>query len=88
MSETGKKNTLSLVERMKQKVQSQQPYGGETPVHAASINVRDCPNCGAARAQQDGLTHCAYCGFEFIRTSLTDGLYIQESDNTQKKDHV
>ncbi len=80
--ETGKKNTLSLLERMKQKAQSQQSYGGETHMNEARVDVRDCPNCGAGRAQQDGLTHCAYCGFEFINKPLTDGLYIKESDNS------
>lgn len=84
MSEAEKKNTLSLLEKMKQKAQSQQPYGGETQQKSASLQVRDCPNCGAGRAQQDGLTHCAYCGFEFINTPLSNGLHIKESDNSKK----
>jgi hypothetical protein len=27
----------------------------------------DCPACGAREAKQRGLTHCAYCGYEFIK---------------------
>jgi hypothetical protein len=27
----------------------------------------DCPACGAKEAKQPGLTHCAYCGYEFIK---------------------
>lgn len=27
----------------------------------------DCPACGARDAKQKGLTHCAYCGYEFIK---------------------
>ncbi|WP_459641268.1 hypothetical protein [Flavobacterium sp. CGRL2] len=46
------------------------------------MNVRDCPNCGAGRAKQDGVTHCAYCGFEFITVQLTDGVYIKKEDNS------
>jgi uncharacterized Zn finger protein (UPF0148 family) len=77
-------NKLSFVERMKQKAMAQKNYGGDIKASesVASMDVRDCPNCGAARAQQDGLTHCAYCGFEFISTKLTDGIYIKKENNS------
>lgn len=26
---------------------------------------KDCPACGARKAKQAGLTHCAFCGYEF-----------------------
>lgn len=29
------------------------------------LREKDCPACGARRAKQPGLTHCAYCGHEF-----------------------
>lgn len=32
---------------------------------------KDCPACGARSAKQAGLTHCAYCGYEF--TNPTNG---------------
>jgi uncharacterized Zn finger protein (UPF0148 family) len=48
----------------------------------AKMNAKDCPNCGAGRAKQDGLTHCAYCGFEFLNVKLTDGVYIKKEDNS------
>lgn len=51
-------------------------------INDAKMNVRDCPNCGAGRAKQDGVTHCAYCGFEFITVKLTDGVYIKKEDNS------
>lgn len=73
---------LSFIERMKQRAVSQQTYGGKPDETTAGINGAACPNCGAGRAKQDGLTHCAYCGHTFITTSLTDGHYIRKSDNS------
>jgi uncharacterized Zn finger protein (UPF0148 family) len=71
---------LSFAERMKQKAISQKNYGEdfETGKKDAGISVTDCPNCGAGRAKADGLTHCAYCGFEFISTPLSDGIFIKK----------
>jgi hypothetical protein len=40
------------------------PQGPEQHENAAG---GDCPACGARDAKQPGLTHCAYCGFEFIK---------------------
>jgi uncharacterized Zn finger protein (UPF0148 family) len=76
------KKALSFVEKMKLKAQSQKNYGGETEIKGANMEARDCTNCGAGRAKQDGLTHCAYCGFEFIAVQLTDGLHIKKEDNS------
>ena len=78
------KKALSIVERMKLKAESQVAYGGEAEIKAAGITVRDCPNCGAARAKEDGLTNCGYCGFQFLSVELTDGLYIKKEDNSKK----
>ncbi len=75
--------TLSFLERMKQKAQSQQVYGGECKPVEAKMNVSSCPNCGAGRAKMDGLTKCVYCGFEFISVQLTDGLHITKEDNSK-----
>jgi uncharacterized Zn finger protein (UPF0148 family) len=41
-----------------------------------------CPNCGAGRAKQDGLTHCAYCGYQFLDVELDDGIYLKKEDNS------
>jgi uncharacterized Zn finger protein (UPF0148 family) len=76
------KKALSFVEKMKLKAKSQKNYGGETEIKGANMEARDCPNCGAGRAKQDGLTHCAYCSFEFIAVQLTDGLHIKKEDNS------
>jgi uncharacterized Zn finger protein (UPF0148 family) len=46
------------------------------------MDASDCPNCGAGRAKQDGLTHCAYCGHEFLSVKLTDGIFIKKEDNS------
>jgi len=75
---------LSFAERMKQKALAQKNYGHalERPPEDARMDVKDCPNCGAARAQQDGLTHCAYCGFEFLSVRLTDGIHIKKDNNS------
>ncbi|MDR2146565.1 MAG: hypothetical protein LBE91_08935 [Tannerella sp.] len=76
------KKPISLIERMKQKAMEQKTYGGEYVAQSASVNARACPNCGAGRAEQDGLTHCAYCGFEFLSVELTDGINIKKEDNS------
>jgi uncharacterized Zn finger protein (UPF0148 family) len=76
------KKALSFVEKMKLKAKAQKNYGGETEIKGANMEARDCPNCGAGRAKQEGLTHCAYCGFEFIAVQLTDGLHIKKEDNS------
>jgi uncharacterized Zn finger protein (UPF0148 family) len=76
------KKPLSFVERMKLKALEQKNYGGEIEIKDANMGARDCPNCGAARAKQDGLTKCAYCNFEFIIAPLTDGLHIKKEDNS------
>jgi uncharacterized Zn finger protein (UPF0148 family) len=81
--EQDNKPTLSLIERMKQKAINQKNYGGEYVEEQAKINVRDCPNCGAGRAKQDGLTHCAYCNFEFLSVVLTDGINLKKEDNSK-----
>lgn len=76
------KQTLSFVEQMKQKTMEQKSYGGNYVENEAKVNVRDCPNCGAGRAKQDGLTHCAYCNFEFLSVKLTDGINLKKEDNS------
>lgn len=76
------KKVNSLLDKLKQKAQNQTNYGGETEMTEAKMNSKDCPNCGAGRAKQDGLTHCAYCGFEFLSVKLTDGIYIKKEDNS------
>ena len=78
-----KNKTLSILERMKLKATSQKNYGGETEIKEAGIAVRTCPNCGAGRDKQDGLTKCAYCSFEFHTGELTDGIYIKKENNSK-----
>lgn len=80
MEDTNK--LLSLIEKMKLKAMQQKNYGGDYAEEAAKMNARVCTNCGAGRAGQDGLTHCAYCGFEFIVVKLTDGINIKREDNS------
>lgn len=79
--EKNKKNR-SLLERMKQKAKEQKTYGGEFVESSAGVSTRTCTNCGAGRAEQDGLTHCAYCGFEFLSVKLSDGINIKKGDNS------
>ncbi|WP_276381726.1 hypothetical protein [Flavobacterium sp. H4147] len=76
------KKVSSFLDRLKEKAQNQSNYGGETEINDAQMKLKDCPNCGAGRAKQDGLTHCAYCGFEFLNVKLTDGVYIKKEDNS------
>ncbi|TDW48941.1 hypothetical protein EV144_103461 [Flavobacterium sp. 270] len=76
------KKVSSFLDKLKEKAQKQSNYGGETEIKEAEMNLRNCPNCGAGRAKQDGVTHCAYCKFEFLNVKLTDGLYIKKEDNS------
>lgn len=73
----------SFLDKLKEKAKSQANYGGNAEADAAGMSARTCPNCGAGRAKQDGLTHCAYCAFEFINTTLTDGIHIKKEDNSK-----
>jgi len=86
-AENNEASKLSFTERLKQKAMQQKNYGHEQEQQQdmrAHMAVRDCPNCGAARAETDGLTHCAYCGFQFIGTQLDNGIYIQQQNNSQQ----
>ncbi|PDS25123.1 hypothetical protein B0A77_05445 [Flavobacterium branchiophilum] len=78
------KKPLSFVQKMKLKVQSQKTYGIDenNAFKEAKMDAADCPNCGAGRAKQEGLTHCAYCGHEFLAVKLTDGIFIKKEDNS------
>lgn len=84
MAEEKKPSSLSLLARMKQKVKEQKPYGGEFKPEEAKLKIRVCPNCGAGRSQTDGLTHCTYCGFEFLAVQLNDGIHIKKEDNSKE----
>ena len=79
----GENKTLTLLEKMKLKAQAQKE---ERPVYenkAANMNVNTCPNCGAGRAKQDGITKCGYCGFNFMDIIITKGININEDSNSQ-----
>lgn len=79
-----KNKPLSFVEKMKLKAQNQKSYGIDenNAFKAAKLDATDCPNCGAGRAKQDGLTHCGYCGHAFISVTLSDGIFIKKDDNS------
>jgi uncharacterized Zn finger protein (UPF0148 family) len=78
------KKGLSFLEKLKAKAQAQQKYGGELKEQEANMGTHSCPNCGAGRAKEDGVTHCAYCGHAFIQVKLTDGLHIKKEDNSRE----
>lgn len=80
---SAEKKPMSLIEMMKQKAKTQKMYGGKTEEKPASMTIKDCPNCGAARAQLDGITHCVYCGFEFIAVKISDGINLKKEDNSR-----
>lgn len=76
--------SLSLLQKIKQKAKEQKNYGGEFKGNDPNMSAKTCPNCGAGRASEDGLTHCAYCNFEFLSAPLTDGINIKKQDNSHK----
>ncbi|TPD66994.1 hypothetical protein [Flavobacterium microcysteis] len=77
------KHTHCLLEKLKQKAKEQKFYGNDYVEEPAKLNSRTCTNCGAGRAKEDGLTHCAYCGFEFLSIQLTDGIHLKKEDNSR-----
>ncbi len=79
------KKVNSILDKLKNKVKNQEAYGGRMEEKDAALSIKDCPNCGAGRTQQNGITHCAYCGFEFIAVKVTDGLHIKKEDNAQNR---
>ena len=78
------KKAQSFLEKLKEKAKLQSNYGGDCKPVEAKMEVQNCQNCGAGRAKQDGITHCAYCGFEFLSTIVTDGIYIKKENNSIK----
>ncbi len=82
MAEEKDKRTLSFLEQLKLKATTQPHYGGEITPEDAQMEIRDCPECGAGRAFQKGLTTCAYCGFVFMAVKLTDGIHIKKENNS------
>lgn len=78
------KKTSSFLKKLKEKAKNSENYGGKVEKVNAQMDARICPNCGAGRNKQDGLTLCAYCGFEFIKGSLSNGIYIKKEDNSRQ----
>lgn len=74
---------LSIVQQMKQLAMQQKRE--QFVEQQAGSSVATCPQCGAGRAKHDGLTACAYCGFEYTHTTLTNGIHIRETDNSRKE---
>lgn len=81
--EEADKTPLSLIDRLKLKAVTQKSYGGSIEEEEAKMTARNCPNCGAGRAKNEGLTHCAYCDFEFLSVRLTNGITIKKENNSK-----
>ncbi|MDR1911187.1 MAG: hypothetical protein LBQ52_02425 [Helicobacteraceae bacterium] len=77
------KSSLNFLKNMQNIAVSQKNYGASETVKEMKVAAKLCPNCGAARAKYDGLTRCAYCGYKFIDTSLSDGIFIKKEDNSR-----
>jgi uncharacterized Zn finger protein (UPF0148 family) len=71
-----------ILGNIKKRALAQKSYGGGE-MQAAKAEAKTCPNCGAPRAKQDGLTRCAYCGYTFMDTVLSDGIFLKKADNSQ-----
>ena len=78
------KPKLSLIEKLKIQAKSQTNLGGDFLNNKSKLATINCPNCGAGRAKQDGVTKCTYCNHEFISTKLDDGIHLKTTDNTEK----
>lgn len=75
---------LSIIERLKLQSQQQEQLAGDFMNKPAQLDTQDCPNCGASRAKQDGVTKCAYCNFEFISKKIDDGINLKSTDNSKR----
>ncbi|MDR2132837.1 MAG: hypothetical protein LBP30_05760 [Clostridiales Family XIII bacterium] len=73
---------LSFLENLKKTAATQKSYGESSEPYPPAMDAALCPNCGAGRAKQDGLTHCAYCGHRFLDVNLDDGVYLKKEDNS------
>jgi ribosomal protein L37AE/L43A len=77
------KKSAGFLQNLKKLSLEQKNYADTNEAQKTQAAAKLCPNCGAPRAKQDGLTHCAYCGYKFIDVVLTDGIYIKSEDNSQ-----
>jgi len=78
------KPKLSLIERLKLQSQQQKQLAGDFMNKPSQLDTLDCPNCGAGRAKQDGVTKCAYCNYEFISKKIDDGINLKITDNSKR----
>jgi DNA-directed RNA polymerase subunit RPC12/RpoP len=74
--------TLSFLDNLKKTASEQKSYLLYEKTVPPAMDAAVCPNCGAGRAKQDGLTHCAYCGHRFLDVELDDGIYLKKEDNS------
>jgi uncharacterized protein (DUF983 family) len=74
--------TLSFLDNLKKTAAAQKNYCLYEEASPPGMDAARCPNCGAGRAKQDGLTHCAYCGHRFLDVKLDDGIYLKKEDNS------
>src|SRR3546814_7200850 len=77
-----KQKPVSIVQQMKQLALQQKRE--QFVEEQAGTSVATCPQCAAGRAKHDGLTTCAYCGFEYTQAILTEGIHIRTTDNSRK----
>lgn len=75
-------STLSFIQRLRQRVEEQGSPGEGVQPAPPKVETRMCPNCGAGRAKDDGLTACAFCGYKFMEVTLSNGIHIKEEDNS------
>ena len=78
------KPKLLLIEKLKLQAENQTNLGGNFLNNQSKLATINCPNCGAGRAKQDGVTKCAYCNHQFISTKLDDGIHLKITDNSGK----
>jgi uncharacterized protein (DUF983 family) len=84
MSTKNAPRAQSFLAQMKARAQSQGSGGSVSEPTTAKMRLNACPNCGAGRAKEDGLTLCAYCGFEYLSVRLSDGLHLTADDNSRR----
>jgi ribosomal protein L37AE/L43A len=77
------KKSAGFLQNLKKLSLEQKNYADTNEAQKTQTAAKLCPNCGAPRTKQDGLTHCAYCGYKFMDVVLTDGIYIKAEDNSQ-----
>lgn len=62
----------SFVERMRRQAMAAPKGTVVAKEEKAAVHITTCPDCGAPRAEADGVGDCRYCGHVFVSALASD----------------